>query len=157
MSAWRCAVPGTRVVPEDCLGSCIWWLLEHSTSLVVPMAHVRGPTCHVLSYLFIPFFLIFGVLFTVTTHSFFCIVHCDGRSHPNAGVESTKCFFCCFRPFVMKWWFCLWCYFLFGGESNAELPSNIPGILCSFCSQQKIMWAHHTQPFAEALALVSYV
>lgn len=93
MSAWRCAVSGTRVVPEDCLGSCIWWLLEHSTSLVVPMAHVRGPTCHVLSYLFIPFFLIFGVLFTVTTHSFFCIVHCDGRSHPNAGVESTKCFF----------------------------------------------------------------
>lgn len=76
---------GARVVPEDCLGSCIWWLLEHSTSLVVPMAHVRGPTCHVLSYLFIPFFLIFGVLFTVTTHSFFVLYTVMGEVIPMLG------------------------------------------------------------------------
>lgn len=41
MTLWRCAVSGIRVVPEDCLGKpCLLWLLEHSTSLVVPMAHV---------------------------------------------------------------------------------------------------------------------
>lgn len=161
MSAPCHAVSGTWEVQEvSSEKSCPWLLSQRSTSLVVPMAHDLFVILPATPFpLFEQFLLSIIRCVVYCGYSFISyIVHCGRRSPPSPGVESTKCYFCCFSHFLKAAWSCSGCCFT-SSWARVSLSSH-PAFLvypACFVADKNLFETHHRYPLMKALAFVSYI